>query len=91
MGRVSFRNTIGFNITKERNFLEDRVLKRLVASKHDDVGIDAHTLKLLDRVLSGFDLCSSDPLKNGTRVTCIKRLFSLPTSREICRTASRKG
>ena len=39
----------------------------------------------------GFDLCSSEPRKNGTSVTWIKRLFSRPTSREICRTASIKG
>ena len=39
----------------------------------------------------GLDLCSSEPRKNGTSVTWMKRLFSCPTSREICRTASRKG
>ena len=39
----------------------------------------------------GFDLCSSDPLRKGTSVTWMNRLFSLPTSREICLTASMKG
>ena len=39
----------------------------------------------------GLDLCSSEPLRKGTSVTWMNRLFSLPTSREICRTASMKG
>ena len=39
----------------------------------------------------GFDLCSSEPLRNGTSVTWIKRLFSCPTSIAICLTASKNG
>ena len=31
----------------------------------------------------GLDLCSSDPLRKGTNVTWMKRLFSFPASREI--------
>ena len=39
----------------------------------------------------GFDLCSSDACRNGTSVTWINKLFSLPTSSDIWRTASIKG
>ena len=39
----------------------------------------------------GLDLCSSEPLKKGTSVTWMNRLFSLPTSREIWRAASMNG
>ena len=39
----------------------------------------------------GFDLCSSEPRRNGTSVTCMKRLFPLPSSSAICLAASRNG
>ncbi len=39
----------------------------------------------------GFDLCSPEPFKYGTRVTWIKREFSGPTSWLTCLMASKNG
>ena len=39
----------------------------------------------------GFDLCSSDPLKYGTKQTWINKLLFLPTSKDTCLIASING
>ena len=39
----------------------------------------------------GFDFNSSEPCRKGIKVTCINKQFSLPTSKETCLIASRKG
>ena len=49
-----FDNAIGFYVAKQRDFFEDTLFQRLVATKDDNIGVNAHALQFFDRVLGGF-------------------------------------
>ena len=49
-------NAVGLDVAEHRDLLKYRLLKRLVAAQDDDIGLNAHALKLLDGVLSGLRL-----------------------------------
>ena len=51
--RQIFDHTVRLDVAEHGNLFEDRFLQRLVAAQDDDVGIDAHALKLLDGMLRG--------------------------------------
>ena len=51
--RDIFNHAVGLYVAEHRNFVENGRLQRLVAAENDDVGVDAHALKLLHGVLRG--------------------------------------
>ena len=54
--RDVLNDAVGLYIAEHGDFLKNRRLQRLVAPEDDEVGIDPHALKLLDRVLGGLGL-----------------------------------
>ena len=49
-----FDNAVGLDVAEQRDLVENALFgDGLVAAQHDDVGGDAHSLQLLDRVLGG--------------------------------------
>ena len=51
--RAILNHAVGLDVAEQRNFLKNRRLQRLITAQNDDVWVDAHALKLLDRVLCG--------------------------------------
>ena len=44
-------DAVFLDIAEQRDLLEDRLLQRAVAAQNDDIGMDAHALQFLDRML----------------------------------------
>ena len=63
--RDVLNDAVGLYIAEHGDFLENRRLQRLVAPEDNEVGIDPHALKLLDRVLGGLGLVLIGALEEG--------------------------
>ena len=82
----------GVTLQNMESFSAEFAVDGVLRTADEDVGLDADLAQLGDTLLRGL-LTSARPaaLMNGTSVTCMKSVFSWPTSSANWRMASRNG